>query len=725
MVSDSAMDDVTPSGPRPVRALTLAVIVVAMVAAAAISAAWDDAAGRPSLTAVAPLMVAVAAVGSRIAPSLRTLLIAAAAAAAVLLLTLAIIRSRRPNGGRWAALLAGTGLALAGQAGLAVGWSLAGAAVYVCAVVLVWLSSPPGASPDLVLPAAAPESGPRKLLRWEAWGLVGTIAIASMFRFVALNRVVNSFEGELSPFLVGATNVPGWLLANAGVGGPWAPLGLLYYAPVRLGVAIAGTSVVAVRIGSAVAAIAAVVAAFLLAREIASRSAGLAAAAILALDPLQIGWGRSDVHPHGATAWPCLLLAWTTVLMVRTRKTRWFVATALLMALCWHQYPSGQFAFLLPLLVILGLAIDDRGSLRAMGWRILLLPAGVAGWLLGYPVTEWLATGRWVWIGDYMRHLGPRLERPHDLGSLAAYLVLIGQHLSDLAAGILVAVPRLFHQTFLPDFPHLTVRALPWAVAAMAVVGLVLILRRPRRPEAWVLLALLATSALPALLSDFAYVKRASVLYPALEVVAAIACATVARVCGLDRRRWLAATVSVTLLAGWTVLASWQWFSGERYPWGRPPEETIADAVADRLEPGTLVVASFWDDYMVGKFTYLLLDDLQSTEVQPTAWVIARPYSKKTWRELPEHPLAALDGLEAQRPYLAWSGLADDIDRWQAVDDWRRLVVLAQEEESLDAWVERLRVSCPSLTVASLQPSWEEKHHFRLIVCDDFPGLAN
>lgn len=725
MVSDNAMDDVTPSGPRPARALTLAVIVVAMVATAAIWAAWDDAAGRPCLTAVAPLMVAAAAVGSRIAPSVRTLLIAITAAAALLLLTLAFIRSRRPTGGRWATLLAGTGLALAGQAGLVLGWSLAGAAVYVCAVVLVWLSSSPGASPDLVLPKGAPESGPRKLLRWEAWGLVGSIATAILFRFVALNRVVNSFEGELSPFLVGATNVPGWFLANAGVGGPWAPLGLLYYAPVRLGVAIAGTSVVAVRIGSAVAAIAALVAAFLLAREIAGRGAGLAAAAILALDPLQIGWGRSDVHPHGATAWPCLLLAWTTVLMVRTRQTRWFVATALLMALCWHQYPSGQFAFLLPLLVILGLAIDDRRSLRAIGWRILLLPAGVVGWLLGYPVTERIATGRWVWIGDYMRHLGPRLEHPHDLGSLADYLMLIGEHLSDLAAGILVAVPRLFHQTFLPAFPDLTVRALPWAVAAMAVVGLVLILRRPRRPEAWALLALLATSALPALLSDFAYVKRAAVMYPTLGVMAAIACAAVARVCGLDRRPRLAAVVAVALLTAWSVLASWQWFSGERYPWGRSPEETIADAVADRLEPGTVVVASFWDDYMVGKFTYLLLDDLQNPEVQPTAWVIIRPYSKKAWRELPDHPLAALDGLEAKRPYLAWSGLAGDIDQWRTVDDWRRLVVLAQEEEDLDAWVERLRASCPSLTVASLQPGWEQKHHFRLIVCDDLADAAN
>ncbi len=691
-----------------------------LVAAAAVLAARDDAAGQVALGVLAPLVGLGSGLGALLLADPARLVVATglSAAAALVLVACAAARLRRPAA---AEHLVAVACALAGQAALTVGAPLAGGLGYLAAAFA--LAAAAIGDGTGLLPLGAADT-PRALGLSESAALLGLLGAAVVFRFYALNRVVDAFEGELSPYMVGATSLHGSLLANAGVGGPWAPLGLLYYLPIRIGIAAAGPTVLAVRLGSALVAVLTVGIGFLFAREVAGRRAGLAAAAMLALDPLQIGWGRSDVHPHGATAWPGLLLALATLRLVRTRSTAWAIAVAALMALTWHQYPSGQFAVAVPLLTVAALAVLDRSALRGLGWRLAALPVGLALWLAGFPVTEWLATGRLSPLGDYLQRLGPRVAGQASVTDPWVYLGSLAGRLGDLGEGVFVKAPVIFHQTFLPTAGELGPRTLPWAVAALAAVGVVVLALRPRRPESLVPLALLACGAVPAVLSDIAYVKRASLMYPAAIVVAAVAVAVLAAALEAVGGRRLLRLAAAAALAGWLAWAAVEarlWFSGDWYRWGRPAEELIAERVVAELGPGTLVAASFWDHYMVGKFTYLLSDDLAREDLQPVVWRVVAP---PRWPEVARRPLSAL----APDSSTAWAGTWSGLDRREpaapARVPWRRLVVLTQETDELDAWVAQLARSHPELVVERLAPGTNRHHRMRLITCDLEPGVA-
>ena len=699
--------------PPPVGALLLAVVTALVTAVATAAAVAADRAGRAALGGLAPLVDAAARAGADLLARAHVVLPTVAVVTAALALGVAVAITVGRGWGPSAALWAMTGAAFAAQAAWLVGrpWPGLAAAVLLVPIALMGRSRAPGDDP-LHVPGPAPLAVADVVL------LTAPIAVAAVMRFYALNRVPRIFEGELSPFSVGATDWWGMWLANAGVGGPWAPLGMLYYVPIRLMVEVAGPTVLAIRLGSVVVSVATVAIGAVLAREIAGRWAAVLAAFLLALDPLQIGWGRTDVHPHGSTAWPALLLGFATLRMLRTGATRWFTAVAVLMAVTWHQYPSGQFAVLVPVLALLAATVFDRRRAVGWGWRPVLVAVGLGGWALGFSLTERLATGRWVGFADYMRRLGPRMEGQTGVESVVAYLEHVARAGRELAEGIWIGVPRLFHQTFLPETPHLTVRALPWAAAALALVGLVALLVRPRREATWVLLALVATSTAPAVMSDLAYVKRASVLYPTLEIVVAVVVAALVRSVSVDRPRVVRSVftaVAAVAIALWAATACHLWFSGERYPWGRPAEEVIADAVVADVGPGDLVVASFWDHYMDGKLTYLLSDVLRNDQ-PPPVWLITRP-DGPLWPRVAADPAAAVAHVREMPWYRRWAGLDPD-PRWTS----GRVVFLIEAHDDVDAQLEAVRSACPGARATLLEPEGAEpKHLMWLVVCEAHP----
>jgi hypothetical protein len=470
-----------------------------------------------------------------------------------------------------------------------------------------------------------------------------------------------------------------------------------------------------------------VVVAYLLTRELAGRGAALIAAGILALDPLQIGWSRSDIHPHGATAWPALLLAWATLRMLSERRTGWCVAVAALMGLTWHQYPSGQLAVGVPLIVLAVFAVTDRGLLRDLGWRVTLVGAGLLLWFAGHPLAQWVGSGQQRTIGDYLASLGTRVAGT-DIGAApfsSLEVVHLANNTSDLVRGVFVELPHMFHQTFIPQVVGLSYRSLPWLVAAFAVVGLMMLATRLPAAGPLVVCALTVTSAMPLLFSEVPYIKRAAVLFPVLEIVAAVAMAAVARAVwgrfGRLGRPLLLATMVAGFVA-WAAVCAHLWFSERQYRWGTPPELAMVDAAARQLAPRTLMLAGLWDSYMEGKLTYLLLDELRRPELQPVVWFTTSP-SDDTWQRLITRPTAAIDALEARPWFSLWSGLDRRMPQIRAQDRWQRVVYLIEEREDTDADIERIRSFCPDLTVHELQPGEEPKHWMRLAVCDDHTGL--
>jgi len=705
---------------RSPRAGRWALVGLAGAAAAAVAAAVaDERAGRAALSALDPVVRPAARLGGLLLADPRpavtwTALVAAAAMAVI------AAWPRVTASGRW--LAAAAAAAVVGQLALLWRSPLAGAAGYVAAVAMVLLARRGTGRPGFAPLAEEPE---RIVRGAEGAALLAIGVVAVVLRLYALDRVVWVFEGELSPYMVGAASWPGTLLANAGAGGPWAPLGFLYYLPIRLGIELAGHTVLAVRLGSALVALLTVAVGWLLAREAAGRWAGVAAAALLALDPLQIGWGRSDVHPHGATAWPGMLLCWVTIRLLRAPTFGRFAAAAALMGLCWYQYPSGQVAVAVPVVAVTARWAWDRDFRRRAGWRVALVAVGAAAWLGGPYLTSWLGGVEPTGIGRYVEQLGPRVaggdpEAPLTPADRVAHAA---GNAADLAAGVTLEVPHLFHQTFLPLVEGLPRRSLPWPTAVLAVLGLAALASTPRLAPSVPLLTLVAAGASSAVFARVAYVKRAAAMYPALAVVAAVAAALlVAALAGAVRpraARLLASSAVAVGLVAWSAVSVELWLSGRHYPAGRIGEETVAEAVARQLEPGTIVIGAFTNHYLVGKMTYLLMDDL--ARVRPTAW-LALQAGEPPWERVAADPSAALDPDVRQRWPVRWAGL----DRLAAADhdgaDWRRVVYLVQEEPSSRRLVAEVLARCPGGVVGR----WEIGSHpdvLRLVVCEAHPAL--
>jgi hypothetical protein len=530
--------------------MTIIVAGFVLVGISSWIAAVDDARGRTSLSFLTPMVTAAADVGGAIIQHPKVRITRAGGTVAAALVTFALLLWTRRQAGkddRFGAILAvAVAVVLVAQVALLHERFALGAALYALSVVALFVGSV-----GMRKVFECDDGGETPAVSYgEAAALLGFVAVAVILRYFALNRVVNHFEGELSPYMLGATSAHGMFLANIGFGGPWAPLGLLYYLPILVMQPIAGSTVLAVRLGSALVAVGTIFAVYLLVRHAFGRSAALISAALLAVDSLQIGWGRSDIHPHGATAWPGVLLCWATIRALEQRTIRWFVVVMMLMGLTWHQYPSGQFAVVVPVVGFFAVSVTERGFLRRhLGGGLLIAGGGIL-WALGYPMSTLAATGRFDGLGVYADLLGPRIYGNTVDGvsvRLIEYAAKIAGNTWDLVLGLFVRVPHLFHQTFIPEVNGLTFRTLPWVVAACAVVGVVMCLIDLRRPRSVVLLTFAASAALPSVLSETAYPKRASVMYLALVVIAALPLARIAEIAACRfGRRWVWAS-------GWSV----------------------------------------------------------------------------------------------------------------------------------------------------------------------------
>jgi hypothetical protein len=224
--------------------------------------------------------------------------------------------------------------------------------------------------------------------------LVAVLAIATGLRLYALDRVVDSFDGELTGYYAAATRLAGIPLANEGVDGSWAPLGLTFYPPYVVAAHAVGTTVLALRLAAAWVGVLSIPLLYTFVRRLAGAPAALIAAALLALDPLSLGWSRSDAHPHGFTLWPVLLVCLATLAALRGGGRRAWFATALAMGLAWHQYPSGQVAVLIPPLAVVLLAGAPGERRQRLRGALPFLLLGVVLWFGGLPLSGWLATGR-------------------------------------------------------------------------------------------------------------------------------------------------------------------------------------------------------------------------------------------------------------------------------------------------------------------------------------------
>jgi hypothetical protein len=565
--------------------------------------------------------------------------------------------------------------------------------------------------------------------------LIGAVAV--FFRYYALNRLFFYFEGELSPFMVGATNFEGMWLANIGWGGPWAPMGILYFLPIWAMVAVGGSTVLAVRLASAVIGVLTIVVVWVVVRGVIGRTAAIWSAALLAVDTLQVGWGRSDMHPHASTAWPGVLLYGATVRALAKGSTGWYIAVMLLMGLSWHQYPSGQFVIVVPLIAFAVHAAQNPGFLEATWRKGLWLVGGTVLWVLGYPLAHFIAVAEPTGPLQYVALLGPRIVGGSDaviyegvpIGELVS---TVSRNSWDLVRGLVTEAPLIFHQTAIPEVADLHPRALPWFVVACAVVGITIVVVRLREQWSPPLLGLVIAGSLPAVLSDAAWLKRASVLYLALIIVASVPLAIVtdglSKFAGRARRRFGALALVASFLL-WSSVWTHLWFSEREYRFGVPAEAMIVEALEKHIAPNTILVAGLWGDYIEGEIVYLLYDAM--SERQPIALYVANPL-REGWRTLLAFPREAVKAIGEQPWYWLWLGLGDAIPEVVSHREWSRVVYLIEHRPDVASDIEALGDRCPELEIERVFVGEDDevingevwkRYHVWIARCDHHRGL--
>jgi hypothetical protein len=659
--------------------LAFIALFAALVSLACVAAVRDDAAGALSLGVLAPLVSAVMPLGRLVVDNASRLIPGFGAGLAVLLALAAWLGGRPDECEKPRGFLFACSFALAGEVLLIEDQRSLGVVLYALAAFFILRQSPRSGAPHV------DDGGGRERFRFQFadLGYLSAISLlAVFFRFYALNRVVDYFEGELSPYLAAATDLRGMLYANVGgFGGPWAPLGYFYYLPVFVMTQLFGTTVLAVRLASAVVSVLTVPLLHGFLRRIAGREAAVIGALFVALDPLQIGWGRSDIHPHGSTVWPAILLCWAMVDAAETGLWRYFFSVALLMGLSSHQYPSGQVAVGIPI-AFLAWNLTFRSNDHFRGVRAVgAVATGLALWLFGFPLQYLLAYGRWHTY-DVFTQYGIRtswagteaLDRWSMLSSVAARALA---NFDDLIAGLFIKVPYLFHQEFIPDYPEVPLRTVFWIAAAAAFVVTVLAIRRPRDSRTVILVLWAFCGLLPSALSDHGYAKRAAIAYVAVYALAAVGLASVHRtlVARSPRRSptpLITAEIAAMLLV--TMASTYQWFSGAHYAYGEPREIAIAKRIRERLEPGTIVIADFAHHYQRGMFTFLLIDALGDPKTFPVAWVVAEgsPITFEDAARSPEKTITALN----RTIWYKWTRLGYQLPGLQAAPRWSRVLFL-------------------------------------------------
>lgn len=505
--------------------------------------------------------------------------------------------------------------------------------------------------------------------------------VALVLRMYALNVVVEAFEGELAAFSAGGTSVQGMFVANQGAGGPWAPLGILYYVPIYISTKLFGTTLIALRLSSAIVGVLTVPLVYLLASRLGGRLAGYIAAALFALNGLHIGWSRTDVHPHGVTTWPTLLMCYALLRAYDTRKMSWFGLVVFMMGLSWHQYPSGQSAVIIPLLAIGLFWITNRLVLPCSKIQCAVIACGLVVWFFGFPLSNYLADGSFRMLNPFTL-TGPRAtwsagDAPQgklELVALVAKSSLV--HVGDVVKGIFFRQNFMCHQEWLRPTQGTFLRTVPWMEMPFVFIGIALLWRFRARFESAVMVSWLIAAILPGVLSEQAYPKRLSTFYPALDIIAAVALATLVYYrehTGTFVRRFMLSAICVAILM-YTSLANHFWFSGRFWKYKEPADVQAAAQLAQAIRPDTIFVEYMPEGYDRAKYLYLLLDRLSDPAVRPNRWVMA---NSKDVSDLMANPLASRDMIGRSWVYT-WTKLRDQLNEARDYTGWKRIVFLLQ-----------------------------------------------
>ena len=618
-------------------------LVLGFWAALGLALAWAIASSRRAdsehrlcLDAFTALIQGLVSAGKRLEQDLFARITRAALAISVLLVLLAAagLVWRRAKGVKPALFLLAMALATGAQCFFLRGAIPPGIGLYVIAILFTaaaellperFGSFAPGET------SAAPGERRASPSVAEIVALAFVVSAALIYRFYALNQLPNAFDGEAAYFMACSTSLKAAAVVNAGLAdGPWSPFGWLYYILVYLVTKLFGSHLLSIRFISALTGIVSIPVLWAFVRRLAGPVEALLASVFLSFALTDMFWSRTDVFPYHAPGLVAIALAWCTYEALVTERLRYFVLAALFMAVSYHQFPSGQTLFLIPLGAVAIHALLDGGYGKRCWAKALVLLVGAGLWYEGRSLNIFLATSHFQKASPFSLNAGKTLwslpvESPGLLHRVEPIARKMGKHVIDVVHSQFVAiVPGEFpHHEAIPGLPGLRVREVSAAVAVLFALGIILLLVRPKKPASQVFLVWILAALLPGLLSTSASAHRIAAVFPAFLAAAALAGGRAVRALRTLFGRAggvLAGAGGALLFAGLAVVAARLYLG--RADASTPTTVLMSEAIHPYLTEGTLAVLDVDSgDYLSSELTYLCLDDL-SRGSRPPLWRI-------------------------------------------------------------------------------------------------------
>ncbi len=569
--------------------------------------------------------------------------------------------------------------AVYGQLAIALRNNLHGGSAYAVAILLLlfFFISPQREAPF-------EQERPPSLTGLETFVFLGIFVLALILRFYALNRILHFFEGELSPFAAAANDGRGMSRANIGLRGPWSPFGYNFYLLVYGTTHLVGTNVLALRLSTAVPAMAMIFCSYFFLRNIFSRTVAFAGLLLLTVDAKQISWQRFE-FPHHGPALPAMLICWLTYLCFESRRLIYALLLILVMGYSFHQYPSGQTSFLIPWIYLAYLLVFNRCySWKVFASMALVFSLGTALWYYGHSIALYFAYHE-ILPPNYLGRFDGRVSWKR-LGAnqsiIAGIFQMAGLYWSNFLDlfGSMVVQLRHAHppQELTPGFGNLTQRTIFILVPPMALVAGGYFLRHIEWRGGALLFAWILAGSLPAILSDAGYSRRAASIFPALMFLAAAGYALIRHaLIGMRGRVTQMVVGSAEAVGGiCLILATYhQIFSGGTLPYQEPHEEIVIRKITPLVTPGTIVFIDSEDHYVNGKFTYLMLDYLNDPKNKPVAWANVDHRFQYQLQTLVEDPRRVISLLK-DSIFYDWTGLWYHLPEIQAYQSWQKLLYI-------------------------------------------------
>lgn len=407
--------------------------------------------------------------------------------------------------------------------------------------------------------------------RWELALVLGIVAVAALTRLPNLDSIPWVLTGDEGfagltalEFLNGSRNN---IFTTA-----WDSWPAFYLLLPALSIQLLGQSEFALRLPSALAGVAALLALYPFARAAFGRKVGLVAIAYMATFHFHIHFSRIGVHP----VWDAFFFTLFTLTLWRAWKSGRrldFALAGLVFGLSMHFYASAR-SLVVALPIWLTVAYFwDRDAFRrnrlglvhlALATMVIILP--LAHFYLGHPNELFAPYRRFSIFGSW-------LDNEIARSGLPAWRVLLGQF-TDSALAFTGTNLRYWYEI---DYPMLL--PLP---AALFLIGLVFIGQRLLRlPNLWLVLWLAAGAAAGALSESTPAAQRYVFTAPAVAIVVAVGLVRTweSAVHAWPRaRRWIAVVAMTVLTAGAMIDAHFYFFE-------YTPSHSFADTnslVADR-----------------------------------------------------------------------------------------------------------------------------------------------